>query len=177
MANVTVTYDPSAVKLWAERDPRCIAGLDRLAGELVVAMKARCPVSPVYPVYHEPVPTGRSTGPAYHGRGLAHHKGPDVPRYRAPGDLPLRVSGTLRNSIRAFRMPDGSVIVGPTETYGKYVNAGTPPHVIHSTGPWPLRNRASGQVFGPVVHHPGTKAQPFIEQAAHDIAGRALEWG
>jgi hypothetical protein len=74
-------------------------------------------------------------------------------------------------------MPDGSVIVGPTAPYGIFVNDGTPPHEIHSTGSWPLRNRATGQVFGPVVHHPGTQAQPFITGAAEAVQGRRMELG
>jgi hypothetical protein len=83
---------------------------------------------------------------------------------------PLHRSGTLRSSVRSFRQADGSVLVGPTASYGGYVNDGTPPHVIRSTGPWPLRNPETGQVFGPVVHHPGTKAVHFIERTAADIA-------
>jgi hypothetical protein len=138
-------------------------------------MKELCPISPVQPVYAQPVPAGHSTGPAYAGRkiggGLAWPGGADVSRRRLPGDLPLRPSGYLRSSIHALRLPDGSVIIGPTADYAAYVNNGTPPHEIQSTGPWPLRNRASGQIFGPVVHHPGTQAVHFIEHAAESLDG------
>jgi hypothetical protein len=175
---VRVVWDDAAVKLWTEApgaQPQ--RGLDLLAGELVTVMKALCPVSPVQPVYAQPVPLGKSKGPAYAarriGRGLAWPGGPDVSRRRLPGDLPLRPSGYLRSSIRAFRTADG-VIVGPTADYAEYVNNGTPPHSIDSTGSWPLRNRASGQVFGPHVNHPGTPAVHFIEQAAEAIQGRAV---
>lgn len=84
---------------------------------------------------------------------------------------PLHRSGNLRSSVHSERQPDGTVLVGPSADYGKYVNDGTPPHLIESHGDYPLRNRETGQVFGRVVHHPGTRAQPFIQQTAGDING------
>ena len=51
--------------------------------------------------------------------------------------------------------------------YAASVEMGSRPHVIRSHGPWPLRNRETGQVFGQVVHHPGTKAQPFMRPALY----------
>jgi hypothetical protein len=84
---------------------------------------------------------------------------------------PLHRSGQLRSSITSERQPDGSVHVGPTASYGPYVNDGTPPHLIESHGNYPLRNRETGQVFGRVVHHPGTRATRFIERTAGDING------
>lgn len=87
---------------------------------------------------------------------------------------PLHRSGRLRSSITSERQPDGSIHVGPTADYGKYVNDGTPPHIIRSHGSYPLRNAETGQVFGPVVHHPGTRAQPFIEETAADINGMVM---
>jgi hypothetical protein len=154
MADIGVIWDDSAVKLWTETGAPQDA-LNLTAGELVIAMKDLCPVSPVQAVY---------------ASGGATVKGGT----RSAGDFPLRPSGYLRSSIHAFKQPDGSVIVGPTASYGGYVNNGTPPHEIHSTGSWPLRNRATGQVFGPVVHHPGTHATHFIENAGTVIAGRVL---
>ena len=174
MAEITVTWDDAAVKLWSEEGPEVTGAMDLLAGRLVTAMKALCPVSPVMPVYAQPVPLGSSTGPAYVGRGLARPGGPDVSRTRYPGDLPLPASGTLRNSIRGTRLEDGTMLVGPTADYGAYVNDGTPPHEINSTGPWPLRNRATGQVFGPHVHHPGTKGAHFIEATAEALNGTVI---
>jgi len=174
MAEITVTWDDAAVKLWSEEGPEVTGAMDLLAGRLVTAMKALCPVSPVMPVYAQPVPLGSSTGPAYVGRGLARPGGPDVSRTRYPGDLPLYPTGYLRSSIHAFRLPGGAIIVGPTAPYAEYVNNGTPPHGIDSTGPWPLRNRASGQVFGPHVNHPGTKATHFVERAAESLGGQEV---
>jgi hypothetical protein len=171
MAEITVQWDEAAVKAWAAHGAAPAAAMDLFAGRVVTAMKALCPVSPVMPVYAQPVPPGSSKGPVYRGRGLARPGGPDVSRIRYPGDLPLRPSGFLRSSIHAFREPDGSIIVGPTAPYARWVNDGTPPHDIDSTGSWPLRNRATGQVFGPHVHHPGTKAVHFIERAAEAVTG------
>jgi HK97 gp10 family phage protein len=88
----------------------------------------------------------------------------------------LHRSGQLRSSIHAFRLGDGSVIVGPTADYAQYVLEGTPPHIIRSKGPWPLRNRETGQVFGPVVHHPGTSAQPFVTEALRDVEAMHLTY-
>jgi len=87
-------------------------------------------------------------------------------------------SGRLRSSIMKFRQADGSYLIGPTALtsddgdgipLGPLVENGTEPHIIRSKGPWPLRNAATGQVFGPVVHHPGTAPQPFIALAAQDL--------
>ena len=166
--------DPVAVKLWTESSPVVRSAMDRIAALLLGAMKAECPVSPVQAVYAYPVPLGRSAGPAHRGRPIARPSGPDVSRTRYQGDLPLRPSGYLGNSIHAFRMPDGAIIVGPTADYAKFVIEGTGPHVIRSTGPWPLRNRATGQVFGPVVNHPGTAPNNFVERAVATVRGGTL---
>lgn len=172
MGPIAVLWDNTALKLIGRTDPRARAGLDLLAAASVREMKRRCPVSAVQPVYASPVPLGRSTGPTYQGRGLARPRGPARPRIRYQGDLPLRPSGFLRNSIKAFRLADGSIIVGPTAPYSKFVNNDTRPHTIRSHGSWPLRNRATGQVFGPVVHHPGTRGAHFIEGAAQQLNGK-----
>jgi hypothetical protein len=67
-------------------------------------------------------------------------------------------------------------VVSPAETpdgapYGLFVEVGTQPHVIRSHGPYPLRNRRTGQVFGPIVNHPGTRAQPYLRPALDDLRG------
>jgi hypothetical protein len=62
------------------------------------------------------------------------------------------------------RTPDG-------KPYALFVEIGTRPHEIRSKGPYPLRNRQTGQVFGRVVQHPGTAAQPYLRPALDDIRG------
>lgn len=146
MAGIRLVMHPQGVAL-LKSDPRVQAALGRWAAETVQRMKFHCPVSPVYPVYSRP---GGS------------HRG---------GDFPLVPSGHLRRSIGAYAQPDGSIVVGPTASYGRYVNDGTRPHLIHSHGPWPLRSPATGQVFGPLVHHPGTRGAHFLEKTARDIDG------
>lgn len=154
VADVTIIFDDAAIRGVA-LDPRVLAAMDGLGDRVLLKMKADCPVSPVQPVY------------ATKGRTV-----PGGTRYA--GDFPLRPSGYLRSSCRKWRMPDGSVIVGPTAPYGVYVNDGTPAHDIDSHGPWPLRNRATGQVFGPHVNHPGTRANPFIRNSLGAIAGAVV---
>jgi len=173
MAEYTIVWDEAALAALKDT-PQVRLAVDQLTAQAVVIMKSLCPVSPVMPVYASPVPLGSSKGPVYKGRGLARPSGPAVPRTRYGGDLPLPASGTLRNSIRGTRTPDGDMLVGPTTDYGGYVNDGTPPHEINSTGPWPLRNRATGQVFGPHVHHPGTKGSHFIERTAEALNGTVI---
>jgi hypothetical protein len=73
-------------------------------------------------------------------------------------------TGELLDSIgMSFAGTTGTITVGAD--YWASVEYGSRPHIIRSTGPWPLRNRETGQVFGRVVHHPGTPAQPFIRPA------------
>src|SRR5437868_4667850 len=113
--------------------------MEYLSGRVLQEMKARAPVSPVHPVY------ARKGATVAGGRRLA-------------GDFPLRPSGYLRSSCRRLREADGGYIIGPTAPYSLYVNNGTPPHIIESTRPWPLRNRATGQVVGRVVPPPRHQA-------------------
>jgi hypothetical protein len=47
------------------------------------------------------------------------------------------------------------------------VEYGSRPHIIRSHGNYPLRNRETGDVFGRIVHHPGTPAQPFLRPALY----------
>jgi hypothetical protein len=145
---ISITWDEAAVRAECASPTSGIGrALETLAGHLQSEMKRRCPVSP-------------------HGRSES-----------GGGRWPARSSGTLRSSIEKFRQPDGSWLVGPTdktasgEFLGPMLERGTPPHSIDSTGPWPLRNPDSGQVFGPHVDHPGTRAQPFIVPAAEAMHG------
>lgn len=51
------------------------------------------------------------------------------------------------------------------------VEVGTVAHKIRSKGPYPLRNRKTGQVFGQEVDHPGTNPQPHLRPALDDLRG------
>jgi len=52
----------------------------------------------------------------------------------------------------------------PKASYAPYVEFGTAPHIIRAVNAKVLANAKTGQFFGPVVHHPGTKANPFLER-------------
>ena len=155
VAEVRIVFDQGQISLLAGDDANVAAAMEYLSGAVLQEMKARCPVSQVQPIYA----TKGATVPG--GRRFA-------------GDAPLRPSGYLRSSCRRLREADGGYLIGPTAPYALWVNNGTPPHEIESTGPWPLRNRATGQVFGRVVHHPGTRPQPFIVESLAAIAGAVV---
>ena len=84
--------------------------------------------------------------------------------------------GTMKEGISASVTPG---LTGLTATVScdhpatVFVNQGTPAHIIRSKGAWPLRNKAKGQVFGLVVHHPGQQPNPFLEQAMREAGWRA----
>ena len=94
---------------------------------------------------------------------------------RAKVLAPVR-TGRLRSSIRAeepriFSLR-GSVKVGSDLEYAAFVNDGTRPHIIRPRRAQVLRFTVGGRtVFAKVVHHPGTRARPFLDQAAREIAG------
>lgn len=78
-------------------------------------------------------------------------------------------TGNLRTSL-GIRVGSRSVTIGPNETiapYAGFVEFGTKPHIIRPKTPggvlaFKIGNR---QVFAKVVHHPGTKAQPYVRPA------------
>ena len=79
--------------------------------------------------------------------------------------------GNLRQSIRSQMtgQMQGMVLVGAE--YGIYVHEGTRPHVITIVNKKVLANKRTGQIFGVRVNHPGTKAQPFLQQAIDENMG------
>lgn len=174
MGEVRVVFHEGQLQLLGSK-PDVQATVARLAATAKQRMKYHCPVSPVFPTYADPVTLGYSVGQAYQrrGAGLARRGGAPVSLRRLVGDLPLRPSGYLRNSIEMFRVP-GGFDIGPTADYGRYVNQGTRPHIIRSHGPWPLRNRATGQVFGRTVHHPGTAPSYFVQRTAAEMDGTVV---
>lgn len=73
--------------------------------------------------------------------------------------------GTLRQSIRSGMASRYSGFVEVGAKYGVYVHEGTRPHVIRPRIKRVLANTRTGQFFGRLVRHPGTKAQPFLKDA------------
>ena len=52
----------------------------------------------------------------------------------------------------------------PKAQYAPYVEFGTAPHIIKPVNARVLANAKTGEIFGTLVHHPGTKANPFMER-------------
>ena len=52
----------------------------------------------------------------------------------------------------------------------QFLERGTKPHIIESTGPWSLSNYATGY-FGPVVKHPGARPYPFLLESLWELQG------
>lgn len=57
--------------------------------------------------------------------------------------------------------------------YGAYVHEGTGPsvRVAHKMSFWGTNHRLGSRVVTNVVHHPGTPAQPFLEEALVAMVG------
>ncbi len=74
--------------------------------------------------------------------------------------------GNLRQNIRPVRMITkllGEVL--SAAGYSVYVHEGTRPHIIRVVNKKVLANKRTGEFFGEVVNHPGTKPNPFITRA------------
>lgn len=82
-------------------------------------------------------------------------------RRRCPVD-----TAELLESIRIKQLKYVNRVMVGTDHW-RPTEYGSGPHTIRSTGPWPLRNRETGQIFGRTVHHPGTPEQPFMRPALY----------
>ena len=74
---------------------------------------------------------------------------------------------TLRQSIRGRMTSRFSGIIIAYAKYSAAVNDGTVPHIIRykGKGRGGLYNERTKQGFGRVVHHPGTRPNPFFNRA------------
>lgn len=77
--------------------------------------------------------------------------------------------GNLRQSIKSGMRGLASGFVEVNANYGVYVHEGTRPHQIRVRRARVLANTRTGQVFGRVVNHPGTAANPFLERAVKKV--------
>ncbi len=73
--------------------------------------------------------------------------------------------GTLRQSISSKMTGKASAVIQSKAKYSAYVDQGTKPHIIRVKNARVLANKRTGQFFGKVVNHPGTKAQPYFSNA------------
>jgi hypothetical protein len=101
-------------------------------------------------------------------------------KYTTGATVPIKTGNLVQNW--AFEIGNLQARWYPKAVYAPYVEFGTGPHVIRAKNARVLANAETGQVFGPVVHHPGTRANPFMERivatAQPDIDvlfGQALE--
>lgn len=84
-------------------------------------------------------------------------------------------TGRLRASIRIESRRTLTLrsvyTIGSDVEYAKYVNDGTRPHIIRPRRARALRFRVGGRiVYAAVVHHPGTRARPFLDDALRQVA-------
>lgn len=87
-------------------------------------------------------------------------------------------TGALRSAwqVREQKNIVGGVVEVMNETeYASAVEYGTRPHTIKAMNKKVLANKRTGQVFGPVVNHPGTKARPMIRPAVSSVLPKLLD--
>lgn len=83
----------------------------------------------------------------------------------------LSGGGTLRQLISSRMEGTARAVIEAKAKYSAYVDQGTRPHIINVVNRKVLANRRMGQFFGRVVHHPGTRRQPFFTDAVHGNEG------
>lgn len=87
---------------------------------------------------------------------------------------PVRTGALLGSIQKQSAGLSGSV--GPTVPYAIYVEYGTMPHEIRPVNARVLAFEVGGKmVFTPIVHHPGTKPDPFIQQTVEDTKAKIPE--
>lgn len=82
----------------------------------------------------------------------------------------LRASGKIQYSSTFGFRPKATIIFDTD--YAAFVNDGTAPHVIRPRNARVLRFVVGGKVvYAKVVHHPGTRANPFLDRALREVVG------
>ena len=82
-------------------------------------------------------------------------------------------TGRLAGSI-IKEIGDGEAEIQALAPYAVFVEFGTAPHEIRPVNASVLAFEAGGKmVFTPLVRHPGSKANPFMERAAEDTRSKA----
>jgi hypothetical protein len=74
------------------------------------------------------------------------------------------------------QVSDGEGVVGVAASYAKAVVEGTAPHEIRAPDGGILSFMVAGKrVFTPIVHHPGTKPNQFMQKAVDEARGKVDE--
>jgi hypothetical protein len=83
-------------------------------------------------------------------------------KFTTSATVPVRTGYLLQN----WGFEVGSFVARwfPKAQYAPYVEFGTAPHIIKPVNARVLANAKTGEIFGTLVHHPGTKANPFMER-------------
>ena len=99
-------------------------------------------------------------------RGLLIERLAEVAYFEAFYGAPWRDGNLARSIVKEVEAD--SAVIRVLAKYGIYVVAGTAPHVIRPAGAFCLafRARSGEMVFTQLVRHPGTKPNPFLEEAA-----------
>lgn len=75
-------------------------------------------------------------------------------------------SGELVGSIGTSYPGELRGLITISAPHWHTVEYGSPPHIIRAHGRYSLRSD-EGEYFGPIVHHPGTPAQPFLRPSLY----------
>ena len=87
----------------------------------------------------------------------------------APSD-----KGRLRSSIKVFPTTNGLRV--KMVEHGKFVEFGTPPHVIRPKNKKALAFKVGGEnIIVKEVHHPGTRPNPFIRTTINTKLVKIIE--
>ena len=77
-----------------------------------------------------------------------------------------KITGRLAGSWMAHILNPMTWVINSNVKYRWWVNDGTKPHEIRPVNAQALHFKVGGdEVFCKVVHHPGTKANPYIQRA------------
>ena len=86
-----------------------------------------------------------------------------------------RRTGRLAQSI-VKEFSEGEARIATLATYAMYVICGTAPHEIRPVNARVLAFEVAGKmVFAPLVRHPGTKPNPFMQKAVETARGKVDE--
>jgi hypothetical protein len=83
-------------------------------------------------------------------------------KFTTAATVPIRTGYLVQNW--AFEIGNLMARWYPKAAYAPFVEFGTAPHIIKAVNARVLANKQTGEVFGPIVHHPGTKSNPFMER-------------
>jgi len=102
--------------------------------------------------------------------GIALGKSMVVTHNQALKEAPVNKQGgggNLRQNIKQNRINKLKGEIDSKAKYSGYVHEGTAPHIIRykKSGRGGLYDKRTKRGFGRVVHHPGTKANPYMKRA------------